>query len=126
MKLIDREKIKYQYYAQSGLSAVVYDLKNEIDHMPTVNPINGGSRDFATLCICAIRYCFGRKTYMPSLVQEIVLDNVDKISDNDLDLIIRDVEEMEEWDYGDPVIDKPNWVRFREEMKEEREKRKNE
>ena len=33
----------------------------------TLNP-----EEFATLAICAIRYCHGRQTYMPSLVQGII------------------------------------------------------
>lgn len=80
-------------------------------------------RDFATLCICALRYCFGRKTYMPSLVQEIVLQNLDQISDGDLSIILRDLRDMNEFDYGDPLIDKPEWLKFRNEIETELQKR---
>ena len=80
-------------------------------------------RDFATLCICALRYCFGRKTYMPSLVQEIVLQNLDQISDGDLSIILRDLRDMNEFDYGDPLIDKPEWLKFRNEIETELQNR---
>ena len=80
-------------------------------------------RDFATLCICALRYCFGRKTYMPSLVQEIVLQNLDQISDGDLSIILRDLRDMNEFDYGDLLIDKPEWLKFRNEIETELQKR---
>ena len=35
--------------------------------------------DFATLAICAIRYCHGRQTYMPGLVQRIIRPHLAEI-----------------------------------------------
>lgn len=80
-------------------------------------------RDFATLCICALRYCMGRKTCMPSLVQEIVLRHIDNISDGDLKIILEDLNRMNGFDYGDPVIDKPDWLNFKKAILDEIEKR---
>lgn len=47
--------------------------------------------DFGTLCICAIRYCLGRKTYLPSNVQRIVQSNLKHLSDKDLQVICDDI-----------------------------------
>lgn len=88
--------------------------------------VEGENRDYATLCICAIRYCFGRKTYMPGLVQNIVLKNIDRISDDDLNIILRDLEGMSEFDYGDQIIDKPHWLNFYDELKLEHNRRSSE
>ena len=38
------------------------------------------NKDFAALAICAIRYCFGRQTYIPELIRGIVRNNIDKIA----------------------------------------------
>lgn len=71
--------------------------------------------DFGTLCVCALRYCHGRQTYMPSLVQEIVKANIDKISDKDIRVMRDDCDFQQRFDlYGDTVIDKPGWIEWRE------------
>ena len=80
--------------------------------------------DFATLCVCAIRYCQGRKTYMPSLVQGIVLEHLSDLSDKDLAVLLADAEFQEKFDlYGDEMIDKPGWLKWREKLQKEVEKR---
>lgn len=76
--------------------------------------------DFATLCICAIRYCQGRKTYMPSLVQGIVREHFDHIPDNDLGVMLNDCESQRTMElYGDEQIDKPGWLRWEQDLKDE-------
>lgn len=80
--------------------------------------------DFGTLAICAIRYCQGRQTYMPSLVQEIIKSHIDMVDDKDLHVMIEDCEFQERCNlYGDERIDKPDWLRWKEFLSEERKKR---
>lgn len=79
--------------------------------------------DFATLAICAIRYCHGRQTYMPSLVQDIVKKHLQELPDGDLTVLLRDCEGMREFDFGDPMIDRPKWERWRKDLERERERR---
>lgn len=81
--------------------------------------------DFATLAICAIRYCHGRQTYMPSLVQGIIRPHLSELEDRDLYVLLKDCEDMSDFDYGDPVIDRPNWERWHEDLKEEKRRREN-
>lgn len=81
-------------------------------------------KDFATLAICAIRYCQGRQTYMPSLVQGIIKSHIDKIDDRDLHAMIEDCDFQERCNlYGDEMIDKPGWLRWKEFLLEERKRR---
>ena len=54
--------------------------------------INISQEDFGTLCICAIRYCQGRQTYMPSLVQGIVREHLSELSDRDIQVMLDDCE----------------------------------
>lgn len=80
--------------------------------------------DFGTLAICAIRYCQGRQTYMPSLVQEIVKSHIDKVDDRDLHVMIEDCGFQERCNlYGDEMIDKPGWIKWKEFLLEEKKKR---
>lgn len=81
------------------------------------------SEDFATLCICALRYCRGRKTYMPSLVQQIVESHLKDISDKDLEVMLEDCEFQRRVElYGDEC-DKADWLSWEARMLEERKAR---
>jgi len=80
--------------------------------------------DFGTLAICAIRYCHGRQTYMPHLVQDIIIPHLKELSDKDLDVMIDDCDFQESMHlYGDERIDKPGWIKWREELIAERKRR---
>ena len=80
--------------------------------------------DFATLCICAIRYCHGRQTYMPHLVQTTVANYLDKIPDNSLKVMLDDCEFQETFNlYGDEWIDKPSWLNWKKKLEEEQRRR---
>lgn len=80
--------------------------------------------DLGTLLICAVRYCFGRKTYMPSVVQDICRKHLQEISDKDLQVIIEYMVFQRSMSmYGDPEIDMPMWIRFYEDLKEEKRRR---
>ena len=89
--------------------------------------INISQEDFGTLCICAIRYCQGRQTYMPSLVRGIVRQHFDEFSDKDLAVMIDDCRFQKNMNlYGDERIDKPDWLKWHEELLEVEEKRNDE
>ena len=91
------------------------------------NDITLSQKDFSTLAICAIRYCHGRQTYMPDTVRRIIRPNLDRISDKDLGVMIEDCEFQRQTEmYGDERIDKPAWLKWNDELKEEKERRKNE
>lgn len=80
--------------------------------------------DFGTLCICAIRYCHGRQTYMPDLVRGIIVPRLSELSDNDLQVMINDCDYQERFKlYGDERIDKPGWIRWKELMLAEKQRR---
>lgn len=97
-------------------------------------PIPGASKpkpkrideDFGTICVCAVRYCFGRQTYMPpSLVQDFVCRNFKYLNDNDLQVMVDDINFAERINrLCDERIDKPGWLKFRERINSELEKRK--
>lgn len=87
--------------------------------------VNITKSNLGFILLCAIRYCLGRRTYAPVIVQGIVLDNISLIEDKDLYVMIRDIEEARDRDnLGDENIDKPNWLAFLEALKSEQEGRK--
>ena len=80
--------------------------------------------DFATLCICALRYCQGRQTYMPDLVRGIVRQHLSEFSDKDIGVMVDDCRFQANMDlYGDERIDKPGWLKWKDELLEEYERR---
>ncbi len=80
--------------------------------------------DFGILAVCAIRYCQGRETYMPELVRMILRPYLGKLSDKDLQVMIRDCENQEFMgNYGSPWIDKPGWMEWKEVLLKEKEDR---
>lgn len=80
--------------------------------------------DFATLAICAIRYCHGRRTYMPDLVRGIIRPHLAELEDRDIKVMLDDCDYQETFKlYGDERIDKPGWLKWRQELTEERERR---
>lgn len=82
------------------------------------------AEDFGILAICAIRYCHGRETYMPDLVRSVVKSHLNEIEDRDLAVMIEDCEFQECANlYGNEKIDKPGWLKWREELLAERERR---
>ena len=80
--------------------------------------------DFGIIAICAIRYCRGRQTYMPSLICGIVAPHLPDLSDKDLAVMIWDCEFQEKTKlYGDERIDKPGWIRWKEILLAEKRRR---
>lgn len=86
--------------------------------------INIEAQNLGLLCICAIRYCHGRQTYMPSKIQGIVGGLLRYLSDKDIGVMLDDCYSQERNDlYGDEMIDKPGWIEWRERLKAEKERR---
>lgn len=83
-----------------------------------------GQEHFGTLAICAIRYCQGRQTYMPSLVQGILKPHLKELSDKDLSVMLDDCEFQKRMNlYGSNTIDKPDWLAWKEALLAEKESR---
>lgn len=82
------------------------------------------AEDFGTLAITAIRYCHGRQTYMPDLLRGIIRPHLAELSDKDLGVMLDDCGFQERMHlYGDERIDKPGWLKWREELLQEKKRR---
>lgn len=90
------------------------------------NYVNVHLENFGLLAICAIRYCQGRQTYMPSMVQDIIKTHIKDITNRDLATLIEDCKFQERMNlYGDEHIDKPKWLEFRLMLINEKMRRSN-
>ena len=74
--------------------------------------------DFGMLCICALRYCYGRRTYLPSTVQKIVRNHFGYLSDRDLRVILEGEEHQIRTNLWGDDCDKLDWERFYGDLKE--------
>lgn len=84
----------------------------------TEDAVEISQEDFGTLCVCALRYCHGRRTYMPDLVQSIVKAHFKDLSDKDLGVIANDEQFQASANlWGDPC-DKTEWQKFYEALKD--------
>ena len=78
------------------------------------------------LCICAVRYCHGRETYMPALVRSIIRPLLPVISDKDLAVMIDDCAFQKRMClFGDEKIDKPGWEAWECVLLNEKKRREN-
>lgn len=65
-----------------------------------MNIIELNREDYGSLCICAVRYCLGRKTYLPSNIQRIISSTIGYLTDKDLQVIQSDIKK-----HGGPTRD---------------------
>ena len=91
------------------LECSVNDLKPDAPK-GMVDPTND---NFGTVCNCAVRYCLGRRSYMPSLVCGYITPILPELTDKTLDCFERDIAERKRkgFDFGDSC-DYDTWDAF--------------
>ena len=88
-------------------------------------PIDINDKDFGALLICAVRYCLGRQTYMPGLIIGYITPLLPRISDNTLRCMETDLSQPDLYGgFGNKKIDEPIWIKFRCNVQEEIQRRK--
>lgn len=80
------------------------------------------TKDFGFVCICAVRYCLGRRTYAPGTVMGFIKTFLPALDDKTLYVMARDIAEAD--NLGDTEIDAPMWTAFLAEIEKERKRRK--
>lgn len=82
--------------------------------------------ELGTLCICSIRHCIGKQTYIPDTVQKICIQHISQFADNDIDIMLKDCMLVERYDlYGD-ALNKPGWTNLKNVLVSEKERRERE
>lgn len=87
--------------------------------------LNPNNENVGAVLISAVRYACGRRTYMPSIVVNVILPIVAQLNDKNLCCMERDIREAEKYSggYGDEKIDKPMWLKFLKEIQDLMDKR---
>ena len=83
--------------------------------------VDPSSSDFGALCTCAIRYCIGRRTYMPSLIVGYLTTIIPKLETRTLVVIATDIRGAANLDDD---CDAAVWNRFLSAVETEIEKRR--
>lgn len=81
---------------------------------------NTFSDEFGAVLNCAVRYCIGRRTYMPKLVMNVIRPLLPDLSDKTLWVFKKDIEGAD--DYG-MYFDEASWMDFLSDVKSEIDKR---
>lgn len=79
---------------------------------------------FGAVCNCAVRYCLGRRSYMPSLVCGYLTPLLSELDDNTLACFKRDIDERKNdgFSFGD-ACDYETWEQFYKAVYKEIERR---
>lgn len=124
MELISREQTMEQ--AEKFFNGRCFDEFSEHDFGEVVDDtkviLDTEDDEFTCLIMSAIRYCLGRRTYMPSYITGYIKPLLPYVSDKLLYLLERDIREQGKYGddaYGDPLIDKPTWMGFYENVTSE-------
>ena len=72
--------------------------------------------EFGAVLNCAVRYCIGRRTYMPKLVMDVIRPLLPALTDKTLLVFNLDIEGAD--NYGEDY-DEEEWMRFLSEVKAE-------
>lgn len=68
--------------------------------------------DFGEILVNAVRYYHGKRTLESTPIMKIAGIYLNQIPYKYLAIIDNDCRKMTEYDFGDPQIDKPHWMRF--------------
>lgn len=123
------EKQKHDVKKETRLIKFAKALECSVDDLRSDAPkgmVETTSDDFGAVCNCAVRYCLGRRSYMPSLVCGYITPLLPELTDKTLDCFERDIAECKRtgFDFGDSC-DYETWDAFYKAVCREIERRKN-
>ena len=81
-----------------------------------------GNKDHRDIMFFAFRYSLGRKTFAPYIVTKYIKEHIDEFSSRDYEQMANEIDERKrmfgEKGLGDPMIDEPDWIAFRDYLRE--------
>lgn len=75
------------------------------------------SEALGTLCVCAVRYALGRQSYIAATVARIVATHKRHLPGNDVDVILRGIEEGRRMGRLGMECDAREWERLADELR---------
>lgn len=122
------EKQKRGVNKETWLAKFAEALECSVDDLRSDAPkgmVDTASDDFGSVCNCAVRYCLGRRSYMPSLICRYIISLLPELTDKTLECFERDIAERKRtgFDFGDSC-DYETWDAFYKAVCNEIERRK--
>ena len=119
-KRVVKKETRLEKFAEA-LQCSVNDLKSDASK----GMVDPTSDDFGVVCNCAVRYCLGRRSYMPSIVCRYIISLLPELTDETLDCFESDILERKRTglDFGDSC-DYKTWDEFYKAVCKEIERRK--
>lgn len=122
------EKQKRSVKKETQLAKFAEALECSVDDLRADAPkgfVDPANDDFGAVCNCAIRYCLGRRSYMPSLVCGYITPLLPELTDRTLECFERDIAEHKRtgFYFGDSC-DNETWDAFYKAVCKEIEGRK--
>ena len=122
------EKQKRGVKKETRLAKFAEALQCSVDYLKPDVPkgmVDPTNDDFGAICNCAVRYCLGRRSYMPSLVCRCIISLLPKLTDKTLDCFERDIAERKRTGFGfGDSCDCETWDAFYKAVCNEIERRK--
>ena len=109
------EKQKRGVKKETRLAKFAEALKCSVDDLRSDVPkgmVDPANDDFGTVCNCAVRYCLGRRSYMPSLVCGYITPLLPELTDKTLDCFERDIAERKRTGFFGDSYDYKTWDAF--------------
>lgn len=121
------EKQKRSVKKETRLAKFAKALECSVDDLRSDVPkgmVDPTSDDFGAVCNCAVCYCLGRRSYIPSLVCTYIISLLPELTGKTLDCFERDIAERKRtgFDFGDSC-DYETWDAFYNAVCEEIERR---
>lgn len=79
--------------------------------------------NFQRICVSAIRYALGRRTYIVGITCDFMKKYVEQLSDNSIHTIIRDIEECQKINQLGDECDIYDWLELKQFLIDELKKR---
>lgn len=122
------EKEKRGVKKEAKLAKFAEALECSVDDLRSDAPkgmVDTASDDFGAVCNCAVRYCLGRRSYMPSIICRYIIPLLPELTHKTLDCFERDIAERKKtgFDFGDSC-DYETWDAFYKAVCKEIEGRK--
>ena len=115
-----KKEMRLAKFAEA-LQCSANDLKSDVPK-GMVDPTND---DFGAVCNCAVRYCLGRRSYMPSFVCGYITPLLPELTDKTLDCFERDIAGRKKGDFDFGMgCDYEMWDAFYKSVCNEIERRK--
>ncbi len=122
------EKQKRGVKKETRLAKFAEALQCSVDDLRSDAPkgmVDPTSDYFGSVCNCAVRYCLGRRSYMPSLVCRYIISLLPELTDKTLDCFERDIAERKRTGFGfGDSCDYQTWDVFYKAVCNEIERRK--